>query len=75
MENVHKAILVFDDGTTEEYTTFIGEFVNEKDNISHTIFGCATEAQLAWSMTRLNYRYKQLLEKRFSQKEDDIIGK
>lgn len=75
MAKVQKAIIVFDDGTTEEYTTFVGEFVNEKDNISRIVFSGVSEVQLAWSMTRLNYRYKQLLEQRFTQKEDDINGK
>ena len=74
MANVQKAIIVFDDGTTEEYSSFIGEFVDTDTDMYRGIVSNFSDAQMALSMNRMNLRYKQLLEKRFGLKEDDIIG-
>lgn len=75
MANVQKAIIVFDDGTTEEYSSFIGEFVDTDTDMYRGIVSNFSDAQMALSMNRMNLRYKQLLEKKFSLREDDIIGK
>jgi hypothetical protein len=75
LANVQKAIIVFDDGTTEEYSSFIGEFVDTDTDMYRGIVSNFSDAQMALSMNRMNLRYKQLLEKKFSLREDDIIGK
>jgi hypothetical protein len=75
MAKVQKAILVFDDGTTEEYSSFIGEFIDTDTDMSRSIVSNFNDAQMALSMNRMQMRYRQILEKNFGIKEDDINGK
>lgn len=75
MADVKKAIIVFDDGTQEEYTSFIGEFTNQNDDEYHLIIKDISDAQMALSVSRLYFIFKRNLEKQFSQKEANSNGK